>query len=176
MGVPGLLKHFDVQARELDPIAVLHRHEGIFCLGAGAETDGCAATVAQFQMAGPKVGVEMSEKDVADLKSHFLGVGQVLLNIALGIDDNSGRTWLVPQQIGGVGETAQIVLLQNHGDFYSLAPRFGRISVLPNRDRECECECETKAPAPQGCKPVHVMWGRRFRLPTRRSFRFFHGF
>ena len=46
--------------------------------------DGCAATVAQFQMAGDKVGVEMSEKDVADLQSQFLGVGQVLLNIAWG--------------------------------------------------------------------------------------------
>ena len=79
--------------------------------------------VAQFQMAGDKVGVEMGEKDVADVEPQFLGVGQVLLNIALGVDDDRGRTGLVSQQIGGVGEAAQIVLFQNHGDFYSLTFR-----------------------------------------------------
>ena len=89
--------------------------EGVFRLGAGAEMDGRAATVAQFQMAGDEVGVEMGEKDVADLEAEFLGVGQVLLNVALRVDDDGGRTGLVSQQIGGVGEAAQIVLFQDHG-------------------------------------------------------------
>ena len=111
---PGVSSTCEAQPRELERIAVLHRHEGVFRLGARAEMDGCAATVAQFQMAGDKVGVEMGEKDVADLEAKFLGVGQVLLNIALGVDDDRGRTGLVAQQVGGVGEAAQIVLFQDH--------------------------------------------------------------
>ena len=120
-GVAGGLEHLQAQSREVERIAVLHRHEGVFRLGAGAEMDGRAATVAQFQMAGDKVGVEVGEKDVADLEAEFLGVGQVLLNIALRVDDDGGRTGLVSEQIGGVGEAAQVVLFQDHGDFYSLA-------------------------------------------------------
>ena len=76
--------------------------------------DGRAATVAQFQMAGDEVGVEVGEEDVADLKAKFLGVGQVLLDVALGVDDDGGRTGLVSEQIGGVGQAAQVVLFQNH--------------------------------------------------------------
>jgi len=53
-GVAGGLKDFEAQSWELERIVVLHRYEGVFHLGAGAEMDGCAATVAQFQMAGDK--------------------------------------------------------------------------------------------------------------------------
>src|SRR5277367_4238546 len=102
----GGLKHLEAQMRELERIAVLHRHEGVFGLGAGTKMDGCTTflgtQVAQLQMAGDKVGVEMGEKDMADLESQFLGVVQVLLNIALRVDDNCGETGLVSQQIGGV--------------------------------------------------------------------------
>jgi hypothetical protein len=96
--------------------------------------NGRAATVAQFQMACDKVGVEVGEKDVADLEVQFLSVGQVLLNIALGIGDDRSRTGLVSQQIGRVGQAAQIVLFQNHSDFYSLGS-FGseRVQSMPLR-------------------------------------------
>ena len=76
--------------------------------------DGCAATIAQFQMAGDKVCVKMAQKDVADPQTEFLGVCQVLLDIALRIDDDGRRTLLVAQQIGGVRKATQIVLFQNH--------------------------------------------------------------
>jgi hypothetical protein len=50
--------------------------------------DGCALflskPIPQFQVSSDKVGVEMGEKDVTDLKAPLLGVGYVLLNIALG--------------------------------------------------------------------------------------------
>ena len=82
--------------------------------------DGRAAAVAQFQMAGDEVGVEVGEEDVADLEAKFLGVGQVLLDVALRIDDDGGRTGLVPEQIGGVGQAAQVVLFQNHRSRQSL--------------------------------------------------------
>jgi len=57
---------------------------------------------------------------VADLEAQFLGVGQVLLSIASGVDDDRSRARVVSQQIGGVGEAAQIVLFENHRNLSSL--------------------------------------------------------
>ena len=50
----------------------------------------CAATVPQFQVAGDEVGVEMGEKTCRILKPKLFGVGQVLLDIALRINDDGG--------------------------------------------------------------------------------------
>ena len=71
--------------------------------------DARAATLAQFQMAGDEVGVEMSQENVPDQEAEFLGVGQVLLNVSLRVDDDGGRTGLVPEQIGGMSQAAQVV-------------------------------------------------------------------
>ena len=113
-GMAGGFEDLQAQSRELERIAVVHGHEGVFRLGAGAEMDGRAATVAQLQMAGDEVGMKMGEKDVADLEAEFFGIGQVLLDVALRIDDDGGRTGLVSEQVRSVGQAAQVVLLQNH--------------------------------------------------------------
>jgi imidazole glycerol phosphate synthase subunit HisF len=72
--------------------------------------DGRAATAVQFQMAGHEVG----EEHVADLEAERPGVGQVLLDVALRIDDDGGRTGFVSDQIRSVRQAAQVVLLQKH--------------------------------------------------------------
>ena len=46
-------------------------------------------------MAGYEIGVEMGQEDVADLKTQFFSVRQVLLDVALRIDDNSDRACLI---------------------------------------------------------------------------------
>ncbi len=76
-------------------IAILHRHERVFRLSTGAEVDYRATTVAQFQVAGDKVCVEVGEKNVADPKSSFISVVKVLLDVSLRINDDGGRTGLV---------------------------------------------------------------------------------
>ena len=45
--------------------------ESVLRLRARAEMDGRAATVAQLQMAGDEVGVEVGEKDVANLQARI---------------------------------------------------------------------------------------------------------
>ena len=77
--------------------------------------DGRAAAVAQLQMAGDEVGVEVGEEDMADLEAKFFGVGQILLDVALGVDDDGGRTGFVSEQVRGVGQATQVVLFQDHG-------------------------------------------------------------
>src|SRR2546422_11253777 len=71
-------------------------------------------------MAGDKVGVKVSEENVADPEAKFLSVGQVLLDVALRVDDDGGRTGLVSDQIGGVGQATQVILFQNHWILYYL--------------------------------------------------------
>jgi hypothetical protein len=70
-GVAGRFENFEAQSRKVERVAVFHGDEGVFRLGAGAEMDGRAAAVAQLQMAGDEVGVEMGQKDVADLEAKF---------------------------------------------------------------------------------------------------------
>jgi hypothetical protein len=71
--------------------------------------------VAQFQVAGDKIGVEMGEEDVADLEIVRRGVLQVAVDVALRIHDHSRAALRVAQQVGGVGQAAQIILFQDHG-------------------------------------------------------------
>src|SRR5215469_11825470 len=102
------------QARELERIAVFHRGEGVLGLRAGAESNRGTAAVAQLQMPGDEIGMEMREEDVADGEAELCGVGQVLLDIALRINDDRSSAGLVSDEIRCVREAAQVVLLQNH--------------------------------------------------------------
>jgi hypothetical protein len=47
-------------------------------------------------MSGNKVGMEVCQKEVADLEIKSLRVRHVLFDIALGIDDDRSRAGLVP--------------------------------------------------------------------------------
>ena len=74
-------------------------------------------------MTGDKIRMKMAEEDVADLQAEFLCVGDVLLDVALRIDDDGGRTGLIAEQVGGVGEAPQVVLFQEHRCSDSLPQR-----------------------------------------------------
>jgi hypothetical protein len=74
-------------------------------------------------MAGDEVRVKVGEEDVADLEAKLLGIGQVLLGIALGVDDDGGRAGLISEQIRSVGKAAQVVLFKNHRNLYCLPQR-----------------------------------------------------
>src|SRR5436190_14810182 len=73
-GVAGRLQHFEPQTRKLERVSVLHGDERVFRLGARAEMNGRATTVAEFQMPRHEVGVEMREEYVANPQAKRLGV------------------------------------------------------------------------------------------------------
>ena len=110
----GGLENLEAHAGEVERVAIVHGVEGVLGDGAGAEMDGGAATVAELEVAGDEVGVEVREEDVTDLEAEFFGVVEVLLNVALGVDDDGGVAGFVAEEIGGVGEAAQVVLFQDH--------------------------------------------------------------
>jgi hypothetical protein len=73
-----------------------------------------AAAIAELEVAGNEVGVEVREEYVTDLQAELFSVVEILLDVALGVDDDGGVAGFVAEEIGGVGETAQVVLFQDH--------------------------------------------------------------
>src|ERR1700677_2383684 len=64
------------------------------------------------------------------------------MNVALRVNDDGGRTGLISKQVGGVGQASQVVLLQNHLRYLSLAPecrrgRIGRLCPVGSTPRRC---------------------------------------
>ena len=99
---------------ELDGVAVAERRELVLGPRAGAEVDGRARAVAQLQVPGHEVGVEVREQHVADPHAEPAGVAQVLVDVALRVDDRRRPAALIRDEIGGVGEAAQVVALEDH--------------------------------------------------------------
>ena len=126
------LEHLQAQPWKVERISLPHGFKFIFRLCARTKMDGCAATIAQFQMARDEVGVEVSEEDVADVKAQLLAVGNVLLNVALRVDDDRRRTRLVSNQIRRVGQASQVILFQNH-EFSPDLPGCAGTEKLPSK-------------------------------------------
>ncbi len=116
-GVAGGFEDLEAEAGEVEGVAVFHGDEFVLGLGLGAEADVGAAAVAEFEMAGEEVGVEVSEEDVADLYAELVGVVDVLLDVALRIDDDGGAAGFVGDEVGRVGEAAEVVLLEEHASY-----------------------------------------------------------
>jgi hypothetical protein len=74
----------------------------------------------------------MSQHDVRDLKPQSFRILDVLRDVALRVDDDRRARPLVAQEIGRVGETAQVVLLQDHGILLA-AFATDRMMASPNR-------------------------------------------
>ena len=84
-------------------VAVFHGDERVLGLGARPEPDVGAAAVPQFEMPGDEIGVEVSQKDMPDLRSQPFGIGEVLLDVPLRVDHDCTCAGFVGHQVGGVG-------------------------------------------------------------------------
>jgi hypothetical protein len=65
-------------------------------------------------MSGNKVGVEMRQEDVPDGEPVLRGQFEVLIRIALRVDNGCRAGRFVSDQIRGVRQARQIELLQDH--------------------------------------------------------------
>ena len=83
-------------------MAVLHCYERVLRLSLGAKMDGRAAAVAQFQMAGHEVRVEVGQENMPNCAAELLGIRQVLLDVALRVDDSGATAALVGDEIRSV--------------------------------------------------------------------------
>src|SRR5579872_2534995 len=71
-------------------------------------------------MAGDEVGVEMGEEDVLDSEVVLGGEGDVLVDVALGVDDGAFAGLFVADEVGGVGQAGEVELFEDHADSSSV--------------------------------------------------------
>ena len=72
------------------------------------------AGFAQFQMAGDEVGMEVRQDDVPNGQAEALRLIQVDADVTPRIDHDGGTRGFVPEQVGGLGQTGEVVLVENH--------------------------------------------------------------
>ena len=89
--MPGRLERGQADAAELHAIVIVQRRERILRLGRCAEIDRGAGPLAQFQVPGHEIRVEMRQEDVRDAQPVLLGVGEVLADVALRVDHRGSR-------------------------------------------------------------------------------------
>ena len=79
-----------------------------------AQVDGRVLAIAQLQVAREEVRVEVRQKDVSYRAAGRSRVGDVLIDVALGIDHRRLPGLLIGDQIAGVREAAEVILLEDH--------------------------------------------------------------
>ena len=75
-------------------------------------------------MPGDKIGVEMRQEHVLDLEAVLGGKRDVLVDVALRVNDGCRACRLVSNEVGGVRQARQIELLEDHRGLPSLADRY----------------------------------------------------
>jgi len=73
-----------------------------------------ALDVAQLEMAGDEVRVEVRQEHVADPAAERVRGVDVLVDVALRIDHGRLAALLIGDQVGGMGEAAEVELLEDH--------------------------------------------------------------
>ena len=82
----------EAHAAEFDNVAIVKRSKRVAGFRRGAQINFRAHAIAQFQMAGDEIGVKMRQENVLDFEPMLGGKGDVLIGVALRIDDG-GRAW-----------------------------------------------------------------------------------
>ena len=88
--------------------------------------------VAQLEVTGYEVGVEVGEEDVRDPAAELVGVVDVLPDVALGIDHHRLAAPLIRDQVARMGEAPEVVLLEDHSGWET--KRIQRLWSVPAAD------------------------------------------
>jgi hypothetical protein len=130
--VPRGLQHLQPDPAHLDGVAVGHRRERELGAGAGAEVDDGALAVAQLEMAGHEVRVEVGQEHARDPAAQPVRVRDVLLDVALRVDHRRLAAVGIGDQIARVRQAAQVVLLEDHGVGCGTMRMYGRGASHPS--------------------------------------------
>jgi hypothetical protein len=98
-------QNFQSNAAECNLVTIVQGSKRIFRLGGSAEIDRGTDPIAQFQVTGDKISMEMSEENVLDFEGMIRGKRDVLVGVALWVNDSCRGCRLVSNQVGGVRQT-----------------------------------------------------------------------
>ena len=121
--MPRRFQRLDADRSEIDRGALADRFELVFGNRFPAEADDRAHAVAQLEVTGNEIRVEVRQKDVRDSKVVIRRERQILIDVALRIDDSRGTALLISNDVRGVCETVEIKLLEEH---MSIMPESGQ--------------------------------------------------
>jgi hypothetical protein len=79
-----------------------HGKKNIIGLRMGAKVNIRAGTLAKFKVTGHKICVEMCEENVFEGQMMRVEIGQVVINVALRINDGRDVAVFISNQVGGV--------------------------------------------------------------------------
>ena len=74
----------------------------------------CSHTIAQLEVPGNEVRMEVRQDDMLDPETMLLGKPQVSVDVSLWIDDGRDARLLVAHEIRRVRQTVTVELLENH--------------------------------------------------------------
>src|SRR5579883_2215830 len=160
-GVARGFHDFQTDTSEFQFVAITHGVKGVAGLCRAAQVDGGAGAITELKMSRKKIGMEVGEKDVLDLQAVFGGEGQVVVGVALRVDDNGGAGFLIADQVGSVRKTRQIKLLQDHVLSFAARRCRGMILDFSSLLRVIRCMTEYAARTQLAATgKIRVMLGR----------------
>ena len=114
------LPHFDFHRPQRDAIPFLQSAMGILGAALGGESDLGAAALREFEVARDEIGVKMRQKDILDLETQSLGFVEIEIDVAARIDADGSPCRRISDEVGGLGEAGEEVLLDDHAGFGSV--------------------------------------------------------
>jgi len=111
--VPRRFQRLETHAPKLDSVVIAKRGKRVPCFRRGAEIDRRAHPVAQLQMPGDEIGVQVRQEDVLDGEPMFGGKRNVLVDVALRVNDGCRACRLVSNEVGRVRQAWQVELLED---------------------------------------------------------------
>src|SRR5262249_4225472 len=79
--------------------------------------------IAQLEMAGDEVGVQVREEHVRDLQAVLVCEGEISIDVTLRIDDRRDPRLFVADEIRSVCQAVQIELMKNHVSVAAALPQ-----------------------------------------------------
>src|SRR6185503_15655606 len=104
-------EHLDPNGPEVAHRSIADRLELVFGNRLPPQADGGSGAVAQLEVTGDEVRMKVRQEHVGNSEVVIRRERQILIDVALRIDDDGGAALLVGNDVGGMRETVQIKLL-----------------------------------------------------------------
>src|SRR5699024_1145476 len=114
-GVTGGGDDLQLDLTERDRLPVGQQPDRVVGLGTDAVADPRPGRLGQLEVPGDEVGVEVGVDHGLDRQAAGLGLVEILGDVAAGVHDHRAPGRLVADQVRGVGQAVDVVLLENHG-------------------------------------------------------------
>ncbi len=119
--MPRRFQNLQSYPPELQNIPIAKSSKCVGCLRGRPQADRGAGAIAQFKMPGNEIGVQMRQEHVLDRQPILAGKRNVLVRVALRINNDGGTRLLIPNDVRRMRQAWQVELLEDQQTPSSLA-------------------------------------------------------